>query len=81
MEGVEMFDFKKRERMEADTDAYLDDPNVRKAVNDCLAVMELLPVREPGLLDSRHDEGNVYSRGEDESAYQKLAERLGALRM
>lgn len=82
LEGVKLFDHKRREDMEVDTDAYLEKFEVGRQVKKCVDVMKVLPVREPGLLDNRHDEEDIYSLGDDGTPEQrKLLERLKALRM
>ncbi|EWZ80665.1 hypothetical protein FOWG_15380 [Fusarium oxysporum f. sp. lycopersici MN25] len=82
LEGVKLFDHKRREDMEVDTDAYLEKFEVGRQVKKCVDVMKVLPVREPGLLDNRHDEEDIYSLGDDGTPEQrKLLERLKALRI
>ncbi|KAF4457108.1 Calcium-independent phospholipase A2-gamma [Fusarium austroafricanum] len=79
---VKLFDHKKREEMEVDTDAYLERFDVGNQVKRCVDIMKVLPVREPGLLDNRNEEEDIYSLGDDGTPEQRrLLERLKALRI
>jgi calcium-independent phospholipase A2-gamma len=82
LEETKLFDHMKREQMETDTQAYLEKWEVKEQVRKCVNVMKVLPVREPGLLDNRHDEANVYSLGSNgERDDRKLQQRFEALKM